>query len=170
MEQILISACLCGFAVRYNGSAKPWKNTHLLRWHAEGRLVICCPEIAAGLPVPRLPAEIQADGAHLLESDGNDATAMYQLAAQRALQTALAHHCRFALLTDGSPSCGSQQVYDGSFQQRRINGIGFTARLLREHGINVYAEHEAELLATRLMVEEHQAWQAIHNKVSQFIQ
>lgn len=48
MEQILISACLCGFVVRYNGSAKSWKNRYLLRWHAEGRLVICCPEIAAG--------------------------------------------------------------------------------------------------------------------------
>lgn len=156
MEQILISACLCGFAVRYGNSTKPWENTHLLRWHTEGRLVICCPEIAVGLPVPRLPAEIQADGVHLFENNGNDVTAIYQLAAQRALQTALAHRCRFALLADGSPSCGSQQVYDGSFQQRRVVGSGFTARLLRENGIAVYAEHEADLLAARLMVEENQ--------------
>lgn len=151
MEQILISACLCGFAVRYNGSDKPWQNEHLKRWQAEGRLVIFCPELAAGLPVPRLPAEIQPCGSLIFESNGEDVTQVYQLAAQRTLQKARQHRCRFALLTDGSPSCGSQAIYDGSFTQQRITGSGFTAQLLRENGIEVYAEHEAHLLAVRLM-------------------
>ena len=57
-NKLLVSACLMGFQVRYNGSEKAQLAATLSRWQQAGRLVIHCPELAAGLPTPRLPAEI----------------------------------------------------------------------------------------------------------------
>jgi|GEM_PF-6133334 len=57
--KILISACLAGLPVRYNGSAKPLVHAAVDRWMAEGRLVTLCPELAGGFQVPRPPAEIE---------------------------------------------------------------------------------------------------------------
>lgn len=104
-----------GFKVRYNGSEKNRMNEQLARWQQEERLVIHCPELAAGLPVPRPPAEIiSADGkdvmhgqARIIENTGLDVTEQYQLAAWLALRTALESGCSAALLTDGSPTYGS---------------------------------------------------------------
>ena len=112
--KILVSACLMGFQVRYNGSEKARLADVLARWQRDGRLVIHCPELAAGLPVPRLPAEIlhaqgadvMQDRARIVESDGQDVTPHYQLAAWLALRTAQEAGCKAALLTDGSPTCG----------------------------------------------------------------
>ncbi|MEV4252932.1 DUF523 domain-containing protein [Spirillospora sp. NPDC049652] len=58
MERILVSSCLLGRPVRYDGAAKPVTDDLFERWRAEGRLVAVCPEIAGGLPVPRPAAEI----------------------------------------------------------------------------------------------------------------
>jgi uncharacterized protein YbbK (DUF523 family) len=46
---------------------------------------------------------------------GQDVTEQYQLAAWLALRAAQESGCSAALLTDGSPTCGSQFIYDGSF-------------------------------------------------------
>ncbi|MEQ4748454.1 DUF523 domain-containing protein [Enterobacter cloacae] len=144
INKILVSACLMGFRVRYNGSEKAKAMAQLSRWQAEQRLVIHCPELAAGLPVPRPPAEIlSADGrdvmrgqARIIENTGQDVTEHYQLAAWLALRTAQEHGCRAALLTDGSPT----YIYDGSFTGVRNTGMGVAAALLAEHGIAVFSE------------------------------
>ncbi len=109
-NKILVSACLMGFKVRYNGTEKARLNTVLKQWQQEQRLVIHCPELAAGLPTPRASAEILgSDGyqvmqnnAKVIENTGNDVTAHYQLAAWLALRTALDSNCIVALLTDKS--------------------------------------------------------------------
>ncbi len=154
--KILVSACLMGFQVRYNGSDKAQLAETLARWQRENRLVIHCPELAAGLPVPRLPAEIlDAQGAEVMqnrgrivESDGHDVTAHYQLAAWLALKAALEGGCQAALLTDGSPTCGSQFIYDGTFSGQRKPGSGVAAALLRQHGITVFSDGQIpQLLA-----------------------
>ncbi|MDF7650320.1 DUF523 domain-containing protein [Pantoea sp. Acro-805] len=158
MEKILVSACLMGFAVRYNGSDKLLISRTLARWREEQRLVIHCPELAAGLHTPRLPAEIHggsaeqvlAGNAQILESDGRDVTQHYVLAAWLALRAAQAGECRFALLTDGSPTCGSQKIYDGSFSGQQTFGNGVAAALLRQHGIDVFAEAQLPELIQRV--------------------
>ncbi|EHL92988.1 DUF523 domain-containing protein, partial [Klebsiella sp. 4_1_44FAA] len=109
-NKLLVSACLMGFQVRYNGSEKAQLAATLSRWQQAGRLVIHCPELAAGLPTPRLPAEILggtggdvlAGRARIVESDGRDVTGHYQLAAWLALSAAREAGCQAALLTDGS--------------------------------------------------------------------
>jgi uncharacterized protein YbbK (DUF523 family) len=152
---VLVSACLLGSPVRYNASTRLDGDPVLERWQREGRVVPLCPEIAVGFPTPRPPAEIDgsSDGAavlqgraRVLEKGGRDVSDLYREAAVVALDQAQRHGCRFALLTDGSPSCGSSFVYDGSFSGRRVAGRGTTTALLEAHGIRVFSEAEIDAL------------------------
>lgn len=153
--KILVSACLMGHAVRYDGQAKPLVHPALDRWRAAGRLVTICPEMSAGMPVPRLPAEIEPgrSAADILsgkgqvrESNGGDVTGEFLQAARNALALAIETGCAYALLIDGSPSCGSGYVYDGSFSGRRQRGEGVTAALLKANGIQVFSDRQIEEL------------------------
>ncbi len=153
--KILVSACLMGQAVRYDGRAKPLAHPALDRWLAEGRLITICPEMSAGMPVPRPPAEIEpgksaaevlAGGARVLEINGDDVTAEFRQAAENALALALETGCAYALLIDGSPSCGSGFIYDGSFSGLRRPGEGLTAALLKAHGIQVFSDRDIDAL------------------------
>ncbi|GJD73069.1 DUF523 domain-containing protein [Methylobacterium goesingense] len=157
--KVLVSACLMGRPVRYNGSAKALSHPLLERLAAEGRLVVVCPELSAGFSVPRPAAEI-ADGcdgdavltgtAKVIEATGGDVTGLYIAGAHAALKLAVENGCRFALLIDGSPSCGSGFIYDGSFGATKHAGSGVTAALLRQHGIEVFADCQIEALEHRL--------------------
>lgn len=159
LPRILVSACLLGRPVRYNGSANTLEDALLDRWVAHGRVVSVCSEVMAGLPTPRLPAEIAEgqDGTavtrrtgRVVEADGTDVTDIYLAGARLALDQAIRHGCRHALLTNGSPSCGSGFVYDGSFWGRRIERVAVTAALLRQHGIAVFAPGDLSALAAAL--------------------
>lgn len=55
MRKVLVSACLMGRRVRYDGRAKPVGDDTVTRWREEGRLVVHCPEIAGGCPYPDRP-------------------------------------------------------------------------------------------------------------------
>lgn len=153
--KILISACLLGQPVRYDGKGKPLFHPAIDRWRQESRLVTICPEMAGGMPVPRPPAEIErgASGldvlegrARVLEATGGDVTAEFIAGAKKALALAQASGCTHALLIDGSPSCGSVAIYDGSFSGVKHPGNGVTAALLRRRGIAVYAPSKIEEL------------------------
>lgn len=158
MDRILISACLLGRPVRYNGSGKPLADPRLESWQAEGRLVPVCPELMGGLPVPRPAAEIAggsgddvlAGRANVVTTTGEDVTSAFVAGARAALDLALRTGCRHALLVDRSPSCGSIQIYDGTFSARRIAGAGVTTALLVAHGIGVFGEAEIDRLAEAL--------------------
>ena len=91
-----------------------------------------------------------AGDARVVEATGADVTDLYVAAARAALALAREHGCRFALLIDGSPSCGSGFIYDGAFAGRKHVGAGVTAALLRQHGIEVFAETEIDALQARL--------------------
>ncbi|MFM0735149.1 DUF523 domain-containing protein [Paraburkholderia sediminicola] len=159
MLKILVSACLVGHPVRYNGKAKPTHDAWLARWRDEGRLVTVCPEVAAGFPTPRPPAEIQLcrSGADVLASNatiddntGADVTALFIAGAHYALSRAKAENCRYALLADGSPSCGSTFIYDGAFNGQTHPATGVTVALLQQHGIRVFAESQIAELAEKI--------------------
>jgi uncharacterized protein YbbK (DUF523 family) len=57
--------------------------------------------------------------------------------------------CRWALLTDGSPSCGSSFVYSGRFDGVRRAGRGVVAEALLASGIAVFTPADIEQLAKR---------------------
>lgn len=148
ISKILISACLLGHAVRYDGKGKPLPHPAIERWKQEGRLVTICPEMAGGMAVPRPPAEIEngASGldvlegrARVIEITGGDVTSHFIDGAQKALAFAKDHGCAYALLIDGSPSCGSLAIYDGSFSGRKQAGNGVAAALLAQAGIVVFS-------------------------------
>ena len=150
--RVLVSACLLGERVRYNGADATASSPVLARWLAEGRVVPFCPEVAGGLGVPRPPAEIQGAGgqavldgtARVVTAGGADVTEAFRAGAQLALARALAEGVRVAVLKEGSPSCGSGFIYDGSFTGARRTAEGVTAALLASHGIRVFSEREIE--------------------------
>ena len=149
--RILISSCLLGERVRYDGGAAAVASGVLDRWRREGRLVPFCPEVAAGLAVPRPPVEIEGgrggamvlDGAaRVADAAGREATADFVHGARQALRAARDAGVELAILKDGSPSCGSSYIYDGSFSGSRLPGRGVTAELLERHGVRVFSEAE----------------------------
>ena len=158
MERILVSSCLAGRPVRYDGAAKPVAGDLFERWRAEGRLVPFCPEVSGGLPVPRPPAEIVGgdggdvlDGtARILTRTGADVTGEFLRGARLALETAQRSGARLALLKEGSPSCGSHRIYDGTFTGGAAPGTGVTTALLRRSGIRVFSEDDLDAVQALL--------------------
>jgi len=149
MIKVLVSACLMGEPVRYNGGAIRIFDHRLLEsWHAEGRVVPCCPEVAGGLPIPRPCSEIfHGDGKKVLRGDarvinihGEDVTESFLKGAQKAMELARSMKIRMAVLKDGSPSCGSAYIYDGHFAGVKKPGNGVTAALFEENDIRVFSE------------------------------
>jgi len=149
MQKILVSRCLLGQRVRYDGGAHgPF--TVLERWQQEGRIVPLCPEVAGGLPTPRAPAEIAGgQGAQVLDGllavmtvEGEDVTAAFVSGAEQALALVAQHGIRLALLKARSPSCGNRENYDGSFSGTKVAGEGVTAAALRRAGVRVFSEEE----------------------------
>ena len=150
MQKILVSACLLGEIVRYDGKKVAPLSSLLTLWHSQQRLISFCPEVGGGLSVPRLPAEQQANG-EIITISGINVSAAFQQGAQQALQLCVQHNIRFAVLKEFSPSCGSQTIYDGSFSGKKISGQGLTTQLLRQHNIEVFSEFTINKLAEKLL-------------------
>jgi uncharacterized protein YbbK (DUF523 family) len=157
-EQILVSACLLGQPVRYDGRHKAVGHVLLRQWHAEGRLLALCPELLGGLTVPREAAEIDsADGGGVLLGNtrvvtrsGQDVTPNFIRGAEQVLGECQQRGIRLAILKENSPSCGSSRNYDGSFSATLVAGQGVTAALLRQAGIAVFNEQQLDAAADYL--------------------
>jgi uncharacterized protein YbbK (DUF523 family) len=156
MERILISACLLGERVRYHGGDARVAHPIVRHWLEEGRLVPLCPEVTGGLATPRPAAEIMLtlEGRRVLTSAGRDVTGAFERGAEAAANVCLAHGIRIAILKDGSPSCGSRSIYDGSFSGRRLDGEGVTAARLRAAGVRVFSEAEIDAASDYLQALE----------------
>lgn len=140
MFKILMSACLCGEHCRYDGKANTIENKIMNTWKEEGRIVMVCPEMAGGLPVPRDPAEII--GNKVISKSGRDVTSEYAEGAGEALRLARENDVIFCIMKENSPSCGSHEVYDGTFSGKKVFGMGIAAAMLEENGFRVYNEHQ----------------------------
>lgn len=150
MHKILISGCLLGQRVRYNGEAKPLISELVTLWQQQGRLISICPEVIAGLPVPRSPAEIDQNSGKVITCEGDDVTEEFSQGAQQALNLCKKYNIEFALLKESSPSCGTNTIYDGTFSQVKLMGEGVTTKLLRQHGVKVYSEDSIVELAEQI--------------------
>ena len=146
MENLLVSACLLGVECKYCGGSNKLPEQQLAALRQCFRLIPVCPETAGGLPTPRDPSERLGD--KVLSNQGRDVTAQYQKGAETALRLARRYGCKAALLKEKSPSCGSGQIYDGSFTGTLVTGDGVAAQMLKEEGLIVFGESDTELLIT----------------------
>ncbi|MEU6013074.1 DUF523 domain-containing protein [Streptomyces sp. NPDC047515] len=143
MEPVLVSACLHGVPCRFDGRAKA--SAAVADALGDRHPVVFCPEVAAGLPTPRRPAEIVGGDGHdvldgrarVIDDAGHDVTEEFVDGAGRALEAARRAGCTEALLMARSPSCGRGKVHDGTFTGELREGDGVTAALLERHGITV---------------------------------
>ena len=142
MEKILISACLVGDKVKYDGKSN--YNPLIKELLEYFELVPFCPEVEGGLKTPRSPAEIK--GEQVINMDGQDVTIAYEKGAELAFNICLFLKIKKVILKETSPSCGSKQIYDGTFSHKVIPGMGITAKYLKEKGIEVYSENDIESL------------------------
>lgn len=157
MEKVLVSRCLLGHRVRYDGGASGPFDL-LEQWIEEGRVVPLCPEVAGGLPTPRAAAEIPGgqggevlDGtAAVITTDGEDVSAQFLEGARQALELVQKHGIRVAVLKANSPSCGNLLTYDGTFRGVKVSGEGVTAASLKRHGVRVFSELELAEAAVTL--------------------
>lgn len=144
--KLLISACLLGDPVRYDGKSQFIEGIAALKNNYE--VYKLCPEVAGGLPVPRDPAEIRGNSIEILKKgpggvftkSGEDLTESFIKGAQATLKFCLDHGIEAAVLKERSPSCGLTQIYAGDHSGQVIAGTGLTAALLLENGIQVFTE------------------------------
>ncbi len=152
MQNILVSACLLGYMVRYNGLVIPALKKLTDAFEPIAVMIPFCPEVTGGLPVPRNPAEISGkDGFDVLDGkatvknkSGEDVTLFYLNGAAKALETAIKNNIKAAILKEKSPSCGNSFIYDGSFAGILKHGKGVTSALFERNGIHVFNEKEIE--------------------------
>lgn len=142
MKKILVSACLCGDPCRYDGKAVPCEDPTFLKWMEEERFVQVCPEVLAGLGVPR--GESQRRGDRVVTVDGRDVTEAFYLGAQKTLDIARQEDVAFCILKQRSPSCGSRLIHDGTFCGIKIPGQGVATEVLRAAGFTVVGEDQMD--------------------------
>ncbi len=158
----MISACLMGDLVRYDGRRAGLDHARLRVWRKQGRIVAVCPEAAGGLAVPRPPAQIAGGSgadvldrrARVMDVDGRDVTDFFLKGAEQALSIARQHLIRIAVLKEKSPSCGVHRIYDGHFNNTLRPGVGVTTALLERGGIRVFSERELDQAAEFLQETE----------------
>ena len=129
--RILVSACLMGRRCKYSGGSNySEKTADFIRGH---EVIEVCPELRAGLGVPRKPIEI-VDGV-LMDREGNSVDAALRTAVAEIMASLPPIDC--AVLQSRSPTCGVNQIYDGTFSGRRIPGSGIFAQALKDAGYRV---------------------------------
>lgn len=144
---ILISSCLIGLNVKWNGKSK--NIADLKRLVSEGKAIFLCPEQIGGLSTPRVPAEIEAgrtakevlEGkAKIIGNNGSNLTEEIIRGSNETLKFCKEYGIKIAILRDGSPTCGSVKTYSGRFDGVKIKGRGVLTELLEQNGIKVYNE------------------------------
>ena len=113
--RILVSACLLGVNCRYDG--KNGRRDEVLKLLREYELIPVCPEQMGGMETPREPSECRRDGGRVqvMNRKGQDVTEYFEKGGEEALKIAKLYGCRYAILKERSPSCGSGIIYDGTF-------------------------------------------------------
>lgn len=136
--RILVSACLLGTNCKYSGGHN--KNDAVIQFLKGHEIIPVCPEVEAGLPVPRPPVEILHG--KVVRIDGKDVDATYR----KGVDTVLSRmgHIDLAILKAKSPTCGVHEIYDGTFTGKRIKGQGILAEALAKWQIPIYDEKDIE--------------------------
>ena len=131
--KIVVSACLLGEKCKYNGGCN---YSDAVAEFVKGREVIpVCPEVKAGLGVPRIPVEI-VNGV-VKDKNGNSVDDCLRKAVAEILAELEKEPIECVILKSRSPTCGVKQVYDGTFSGKLIDGMGVLAEALQKAGYQV---------------------------------
>ena len=128
--KVLVSACLLGENCKYNGGNN--YNTAVAEFVKGKEVLTICPEIMAGMGCPRTPIEI-VDGV-LMDRNGNNVDASMREAVAQAMEMIRKEDIQCAVLQSRSPTCGVNQIYDGSFSGKLVSGSGILAQALKNAG------------------------------------
>ncbi|MGL5416896.1 MAG: DUF523 domain-containing protein [Clostridium sp.] len=135
---ILVSACLIGVNCKYNGENN--LNEDVLKFLKDKEYMIVCPEQLGGLTTPRIPAEINNN--KVINKNFEDVSTLFLRGAEETVKISRLVKAKMCILKDGSPSCGINFIYDGTFTGNKIVGKGITARLLEKEGIELLSEKD----------------------------
>ena len=138
--KVIVSACLLGRNCKYNGGNNyDEKVVNFL----EGKEIIpVCPEVLAGLGVPRTPIEIV--NGELRDRNGNSVDRALRDAVAQILEQIRGEEIECAILKSRSPTCGVKQVYDGTFSGKLVDGSGTLAQALMDAGYKVIDAEDIE--------------------------
>ena len=128
--KILVSACLLGENCKYNGGNN--YSPAVVEFVKDKEVLTICPEMMAGMGCPRTPIEI-VDGV-LMDRDGNNVDAPMRKAVTDAMEFIRKEEIQCAILQSRSPTCGVNQIYDGSFSGKLLSGSGIFAQALKDAG------------------------------------
>ena len=131
--KIMVSACLLGQKCKYNGGDN--FNSKLQTFLKGHEVIPVCPEVSGGLPVPRTPCEI-VNGV-VQTKDGQSFDKEFRKGAQSCLNLAIKEKIELAILQSRSPTCGTNQIYDGTFTGKLTKGSGLFSELLQKNGFKV---------------------------------
>ena len=138
--KILISSCLLGEDVRYDGANSSVAFNPNISFSqkeifmdilCDNEIYSFCPEVAGGLSIPRNPAEIlKSDKPFIVKTEnGTDVTINFLLGAKKALDICNDENIKVALLKSKSPSCGNNKIYDGTFSNNLIDILFFKSSI-----------------------------------------
>lgn len=144
MQNVLISSCLLGVDCKYNGSNNKLDEETINLLKEKYNLIPVCPEIMGGLPTPRNPVEIK-DG-KVFDYDGEEFTEEFEKGSDEVVKLAKLYNPTIAILKENSPSCGSNYIYDGTFNNKKIKGMGLAARKLSEEYVRLFNEENIKIL------------------------
>ena len=131
--KVLVSDCLLGRNCKYNGGNN--RSEKVMAFLKGKEIVEFCPEVMAGMGIPRTPMEI-VEGV-LTDRNGTNVDEAMRQAVARALEEIREMDIDCAVLQSRSPTCGVNQVYDGTFAGKLIAGQGIFARALMDAGYQV---------------------------------
>lgn len=153
--RVLVSRCLGFAACRYDGQRLQAGVVDLLREHVD--FVDCCPELEAGLGVPRAPIRLCQEGGRVevwQQATARTVTTALGAAARRLIEGVDSHDG--AILKGRSPSCGlhDAKVYRGLHQPQFLRwDSGVFGALVVSHLGHKAVEDEQRL--TNFVLREH---------------
>ncbi|MFV2029773.1 DUF523 domain-containing protein [Neisseria sp. S1] len=130
---VVVSACLLGENCKYNG--KNNLNDKVMLFLLDKKVLPICPEQLAGLPTPRPSAEMV--NARVTEQSGKDVHDVYQAGVDKAMAILAQEQVEAVVLQSRSPTCGANQIYDGTFTGKLISGSGLFAQELKKQNYSV---------------------------------
>ena len=130
MTKVLVSGCLLGENCKYNGGNN--YNPRVVEFLKDKEVISICPEMMAGMGCPRNPIEI-VDGV-LTDCHGKNVDALIRKSVMEIMERIRDEEIQCAVLQSRSPTCGVNQVYDGTFSGKLIPGSGIFAKSLMDAG------------------------------------